>query len=48
MPEHDGSIQRPIFRVDWSPPTLRGVPKQRSDGCGHYSHLDDVSARALA
>jgi Tol biopolymer transport system component len=34
--------------VDWSPPTLRGVPKQRSDGCGHYSHLNDVSARALA
>jgi chromosome segregation ATPase len=26
----------------------RGVPKQRSDVCGHYSHLDDVSARALA
>ena len=32
----------------WSRPTLRGGPKQRSDGCGHYSHLDDVSARALA
>jgi hypothetical protein len=33
---------------DWSSPTRRGVPKQRSDGCGHYHHLDDVSVRALA
>jgi type I restriction enzyme R subunit len=39
---------KPSINVDWSPPTLRGIPKQRSDGCGHYSHLDDVSARALA
>jgi len=27
---------------------VAGVPKQRSDGCGHYHHLDDVSVRALA